>query len=889
MLPRTSFIGRARESASIESQVRAGPLVTLTGAGGIGKTRLALEVAEGLRSDALDGIVVVELAALPAASPPAAVEERFLAALAWPTMDAVLDWAATATALLVVDNCEHVIDAAAVVVERLLTAGPELRLLATSRLPLAVPGEQVVVVEPLATADAVALLRERATSAGARLGADDDALDRLCRRLDGLPLALELAATRLRALSPAEVEEGLASSGRLLQQSRPTGGRHAGMDEAIAWSYELLEPELQALFRGLAVFPGRFGLDDVVAVLGADDTSRLDLADQLDRLVAHSLVVVVVGAGRRRHRLLVPVRQLALHWLTETGGFTALEQRLIDHLVASANTITLSGLQGAWTEEVMDNAFDLTPDLRATARRCIAIDDDPARAFALFIPNWAIVHHRDVLAVARVGDELLARWPEPGPLFWPEIAAIGATAHLGLGAFDRVRTLADAALDASAGPSVASVVALRALSLVAAVEGDFEAAYRQATEGSTLAGDLGLDAFRVELDSHRGGFLSEAGRRDEAEALLLRVLEESRETGSLLVELATLQLLAEHHLDDRQRCERYLAAIDERLEPGSIVDTSWARQITAGRLAIETGEVASAVTAFGEALRLARSAGDRRDAWRAIRGLGIVAALMADEHELAARLLAAADAEPVAPAPTATARAQLEEARAAVAHLDVEPAANAARLALTFADSHLAPVPGDERHHPAPAGDEAAPGVAAPSFTVAAGSVRIEWRGERCELRPMKGLTDLARLLAAPGREIHVLELMGATFVERDTGPVLDAEARRRYEERLRHLQQDIHDAEDDNDLGRLGRAQDEFDAIVAALEESLGLGGRDRRPGAAAEKARQAVAWRVRAAIKRVEGELPACGRHLRAAVKTGAFCRYEPEYDPGWEVKGP
>ena len=877
VLPRTSFVGRAREADVVEGQVRAGPLVTLTGAGGIGKTRLALEVAEGLRADAFDGIFVIDLVPLPPGSSVATVEERFLAGLGSPTIETALEWAATATALLVVDNCEHVAEAVAGVIERFLARGTELRILATSRLPLSVPGEHIVVVEPLAADDAVELLRERATSAGAHLTSVDDDLDRLCRRLDGLPLAVELAATRLRSLSPAEVEHGLATSGQLLRQNRRTHGRHLGMDEAIAWSYELLEPDLQQLFRRLAVFPGRFGLDDVIAVVSDVETGRLDLADRLDRLVAHSLVVV--GAGRRRYRLLVPVRQLALEWLVDAGEFELLEGRMIDRLVELANEITLRGLEGAWTEDVMDAVFDIAPDLRAAARRCVAIDPDPARAFALFIPNWAVVHHRDVTAVAQLGDELLDRWPTAGAVFWPEMVAIAATAQLGLGDLERARSLANETIDTDGRTPVAGVVADRVLALVAAVEGDFEMACEHAARGSALAGSAGLDAFRVELDSHRGGFLTQLGDRSQAEAVLHHALEESATAGSLLVELATLQLLAEHHLDDPARCRAYLAAIDERLEPDSSVDTSWSRRITAGRLATETGDVAGAARAFDDALRLARAAGDRRDAWRAIRGIGIAAALGGVELESAARVLAAVDAAPNAPFCGGFEQHRLSAARAAVADLDVLPAAHPVEAALTLAAALDVPRPSVDQH----AGDLAS---APPSFTIGAETTRVSWAGESVDLRPMKGLADLAKLLVAPGREIHVLELMESVIDEPSTGPLIDAAARRDYEDRLRELQTEIHEAEDDNDLGRLSRAQDEFDAVVAALGEGLGLGGRDRRPGASAEKARQAVAWRVRAAIKRIESELPSCGRHLRNSVKTGAFCRYEPDTDPGWVV---
>ena len=223
-----------------------------------------------------------------------------------------------------------------------------------------------------------------------------------------------------------------------------------------------------------------------------------------------------------------------------------------------------------------------------------------------------------------------------------------------------------------------------------------------------------------------------------------------------------------------------------------------------------------------------------------------------------------------------------QAARAAVAHLEVESAAHPVALAYELAELLAAPGPLDD-----PSPERVASGPSrAPSLAEVGGIVRITWGDSSHDFRPMKGLSDLARLLAFAGREIHVLELMGSSLDEADVGPVIDATARRECEARLRELQEDIHRAEDGNNIGRLEALQDEFDAVVSALSEGLSLGGRDRRPGASSEKARQAVSWRLRAAIKRIEAELPSCGRHLRNSIKTGAFCRYEPEIDPGWVV---
>jgi hypothetical protein len=159
--------------------------------------------------------------------------------------------------------------------------------------------------------------------------------------------------------------------------------------------------------------------------------------------------------------------------------------------------------------------------------------------------------------------------------------------------------------------------------------------------------------------------------------------------------------------------------------------------------------------------------------------------------------------------------------------------------------------------------------------------------GDVVTVRATKGLTDLAVLVRQPGREVHCLDLMGASVVEGDTGPVLDETARRRYEERVRELQAEVDDAEAANDTARADKARIELDAVVDQLTEGLGLGGRSRRgTGSSAERARQAVTQRIRSTIKRLTEVHPRLGRHLQASVRTGTWCCYEPETEARWQT---
>jgi hypothetical protein len=156
-------------------------------------------------------------------------------------------------------------------------------------------------------------------------------------------------------------------------------------------------------------------------------------------------------------------------------------------------------------------------------------------------------------------------------------------------------------------------------------------------------------------------------------------------------------------------------------------------------------------------------------------------------------------------------------------------------------------------------------------------------------VKDSKGLRDLAVLLAQPGREVHCIELMGGSDVGGSPGPVLDAAARRQYEQCIRSLQEDIDDARTANDLARAERAEAELDALVDQLTQAFGLGGRERPAGAAAERARSAVTWRIRAAIRSVTAVDGETGAHLSAAVRTGTWCAYRPEPPITWQVEGP
>ncbi|GAA3437431.1 BTAD domain-containing putative transcriptional regulator [Kutzneria kofuensis] len=288
----TSFVGRDLELEQVTRALAAARLVTLTGTGGAGKTRLAIEAAERLLTEFPDGVWLIDLA--PTTDVAAAIRE------ALNTADHPRDYLATRNSLLVLDNCEHVIDAAADFAAGLLARCPRLKILATSREPLSITGETLCPLRPLADNQAVTLFTDRARAVSPDFRPDESTVD-ICRALDGLPLAIELAAARTRSLTPAQLVERLGDRIGLLDKgTRAAPQRHRTLRAVIDWSWDLLDDAERTLLSRLSVFAGGATLEAIERV--TDGT-----LDQLTSLVDKSLVV----ATEERYRLLETIREYA--------------------------------------------------------------------------------------------------------------------------------------------------------------------------------------------------------------------------------------------------------------------------------------------------------------------------------------------------------------------------------------------------------------------------------------------------------------------------------------------------------------------------------------------------------------------------------------------------
>gem|GEM_PF-1737434 len=959
----SAFLGRDEERARLAALVPARRLVTVVGPGGIGKTRLAYEVCEHALA-ALPGTRHrCELASVAARDD---IGAEVAGQLGFPSLEAFLVRLGDEPALLVLDNCEHVRAAAAALCRRLLDASPALRIVATSREPLGVDGEEVLPLGPLAlppsadradvdAAPATRLFEERARSAGARPPASDAdfaAIAELCRRLDGVPLAIELAAARARSLTPAELIALLDRRFDVLRRDEPVGrARHRSLRAAIDASYGLLDAQEQSFFRALGVFAGPFDADLAHAVAAGPGVDRLGTLDLLARLVDRSLVAAEPHGALTRYRLLDSLRHYAAERAREAGEWAGCVDRFVDAMAAHADGVMEAGMR-RWTAEVMEALFAHLGNFFAAIDRCLETDLQAARAFRILLPCWGAIHQGRATEVAAAGERVLARWPEGAEPLRAEALAVTASASLPAGRFERAQDLAERVLGSPAASPLARVIALRALGVGAMHRGeDAASAHFRRGAAEAYAAELGpfareLVVCAAVLEGSRPGAL------DAALAELGRACAEATEADDrigrvwALVARTHLLVRAERLVDARAalaEAERaregftypYGAMVIARLRAALIgLERGWAASCHAWRAALDVataaGELAEIALTLRAAAALARRAGDVETAAR------LLAAVPAGTH-LSVNGDVFDDPEAgAAPAATADTGA-LRRARERLAALAGGAAqAEAARAAAPPADGGgVAARDESERGDGGPArdgtwpgGDGGAPptargaheaggdregcgragaerdaserpgalrgaaagraGAEARATLARTGDVwTVRFAGRETQLRHVKGLADLAALLARPGEELHCLQLAGGGADDGDAGPLLDARARAEYQARVRALQAEIDEAHERGDPGGAERAEAELDALVRQLSAAFGLGGRARRAGAAAERARSAVAWRIRAALKRIATAHPELGRHLENAVRTGTWCCYRPETDVSWDVR--
>jgi predicted ATPase len=367
----TTFIGRTAALRDLGAILAENRLVTLTGAGGVGKTRLAVQVGIERTEQFGAGVWYVDLAPITDPDLVAVVTARAFGLPDQPgrsTMDTISAFVNDRHMMVVLDNCEHLLQPSAELVIRLLGACPELTMLATSREPIGIAGEVIWRVPSLSLADeAIELFTDRARRATPEFRLDEDnaaTVGEICRRLDGVPLAIELAAARVRTLSVAEIVDSLHDRFRVLTGGARTAvRRQQTLRASVDWSHALLTEAERIVFRRLAVFVGGFDLDAARAVACSVDIERYQLLDELALLVDKSLVVAENSDGRTRYRFLETIRQYALEKLGESGEADAVRSRHRDYYWSMATSLSTRTHTGH--DQLVEQAEEELDNLRA--------------------------------------------------------------------------------------------------------------------------------------------------------------------------------------------------------------------------------------------------------------------------------------------------------------------------------------------------------------------------------------------------------------------------------------------------------------------------------------------------------------------------------------------
>lgn len=622
----TSFVGRRRELDAARACLQQARLVSLVGPGGVGKTRLAEELAVRSARAFRDSVRWIDLAAV---RDPDTVPSAAAAALGVtdqsnrPVLDKLAEHTRNRHMLIVVDNCEHLLSAVIALVTSLLAAAPEIRVVTTSREPLGIAGEQTYLLPPLGTPppgtgyravdiapfEAVTLLVERAHNTVSDFELTDanaDAIAQLCRSLDGIPLAVELAASRLRSLSPSQLVERIDRRFALL-----TGGNRSALPRQqtlralIDWSYDLCSEDERLLWARLSVFPGSFDLEAAEAVCGFGVLPVDGIVDLLDRLVAKSLVGTDRATEDLRYTQLMTVREYGAE-LAETSGETAdLYRRHRDHYAARAAR-SAQDWCGSTQREILTN-------LRI---------DHPNHIAAL---DWSLREESSSPTTAEFAVALRYHWIAGGNL------ADG-------------RTRLERILQHVTDPVRARGDALWVAAWIALIQGDHDAAERHLTECRSLAVTLGDNHLGAHADHWTALHLLFRGRTTEAIGLYesaIAVLRSHEDTAAVLT--ASFQLAMAQIYDGR--ADDALATCKTVLDLSERYGENWNRAYSlwvSSLVHLHQGAPGAGVDAARAALRIQRSYKDKICTALSIEVLAWTCA--GSDPRMSARLFGAADA-----------------------------------------------------------------------------------------------------------------------------------------------------------------------------------------------------------------------------------------------------
>ena len=630
----SSFVGREVEREAIADALLASRLVTVTGVGGVGKSRIAIQVALDIVRRFPDGAWLCELATATDDEGLAQVVAATLGVLARPAFTlaaSIIDALRLRELVLVLDNCEHIVEAVGRLAEGLLRECPGVRILATSREALGIAGEQVWPLPSLelpartssldvvAASESVRLFTERAQGVQPGFVLDEtnmDAVAEICRRLDGIPLAVELAAARVTIMTPADIAARLDQRFQLLTGGRRSAAeRHQTLRGAIEWSYELLDERERALFVRLGAFPGTFDADAVAAVATGDGLEAWDVLDAGAGLVAKSMIVADEASGTTRYQMLETLRTFAREHLDAEGDLLEMFRRHAEHYTRFAEAAD-AGLAGpdevAWRKRV-HLEFD---NLRAAFIRCLRMgeDDDVRRALRIVAAlAFEAVNDRG-LGIGGWAEHLVPRVDLAPPAVRTAVLAAAAFSAQGRNDVVAMRELAAAALRDGVPPDCPGAVwAYIAIAANEGMSGDWAAAVRvidDAIAALRAAGDAprGLSF----LYSAEANFHNLLADHDAARVDADLALQEARRSGNPTATASAQFARAVALIRDDPGAAA--SALDESIELGRLGTSGGLLGFALSRRSVlraEAGDAAGAGRDAREAVKHGHERGDR--------------------------------------------------------------------------------------------------------------------------------------------------------------------------------------------------------------------------------------------------------------------------------------
>ena len=837
------LVGRDCEIVEVIERIALTPLTTVTGPGGVGKTALALAVAAAAAPQFPDGVFVVWLASLRSAEH---IAGEVAAQVGMPRSggqtyeDSLTQWLAERDVLLVLDNCEHVLSAVADLVEGLTARLPRLRVLATSRETLWALDELSYRLEPLAVVGrdasraeidanpAVRLFRERAgTRTQASLDTDHACrlLGEICRRVDGLPLAIELAAARVVGLDLEDISLHLDDLFDLLPQAaRRADGAQRSLRATVEWSDALLTEEERHLLRRMAVFAGGFDLAAIKEVCASNGQTSAKVADLTARLVEKSLLLKQGDSGL--YQLLETIRQYAAEQLDLAGEMDAIRERHARYYLGVAlreSAATVTGPEGPHLEvlrRIEDNTrIALECLLRTGPQAALEL------AASLNFFWWTQGKLREGIGWLERARE--AAVDAPAELRARSLFCEGFLVAHDTDDWHAAAKLIDVGLDALVGVSEPPLI----LGMLHCLRGECDV-FNGDPKSAVVRTQAGLEISSLYPGTWGRGYCLwnaayarlAVGDEDAAIALMTEEIDLASTGGYGIGEMCGCNVMGEiwearGELDtSRAFCER---ALHLRREVGAFAAPTL---MTALRVGHVHGTMPTALLAVA---RVAEKQGDLATASKLLReGLPIAEEMreVATAQEMTELLRKTSQVEPLQ-------RATLR-----------------------------------------PEG----------------GVWRIEFNGTDLHVPDLKGLWHLRELVSRPHEFVPALALIGASSEEPipsgDTGPLLDRDALRKYRRRLAELDDDLDDAAVHGDAPRQAERSAERDALIAELKRATGLGGRPRRSGSPAEKARLNATRTIRHAIADLSTKVPELAEHLDESIVTGVSCCYEPLTNVVW-----